>query len=55
MIKFSQDQEDKISKAKEPKYLTVKGLLDHPYFIQISEADISKVIDEFEAFDAIKN
>ena len=33
LIKFSQDQEDKVSKAKEPKYLTVKGLLDHPYFI----------------------
>lgn len=54
LIKFSQDQEDKITKAKEPKYLTIKGLLDHPYFIQISEADISLVIDEFEAFDGTK-
>lgn len=26
----------------------MQGLLDHPYFIQINEADISSVIDEFE-------
>ena len=35
-------------KEKEQKFLTIKGLLDHPYFISVNEADISIVIDEFE-------
>jgi hypothetical protein len=47
MIGFTQDKGE-IKKAKEAKYLTVQGLLDHPYFIGINEADISIVIDEFE-------
>lgn len=36
------------TQLKEQKFLTVQGLLDHPFFIQINEADISIVIDEFE-------
>ena len=47
LVKFSQDI-GVVKKEKETKFLTVKGLLDHPYFIQINEADISIVIDEFE-------
>ena len=47
LIKFSQDVEV-VKKAKEQKFLTIQGLLDHPYFIAINEADISLVIDEFE-------
>lgn len=47
MIGFTQDLGN-IKKAKETRYLTVAGLLNHPYFIQINEADISIVIDEFE-------
>lgn len=54
LIRFTHDSEDKINKAKEPKYLTIKGLLDHPYFIEINEADISKVIDEFEKLENIR-
>lgn len=47
LIKFSQDI-GVVKKDKEQKFLTIKGLLDHPYFIGINEADISIVIDEFE-------
>jgi hypothetical protein len=47
LVKFSQDIEV-VKKAKEQKFLTIQGLLDHPYFIAINEADISLVIDEFE-------
>ena len=54
LIRFTHDSEDKINKAKEPKYLTIKGLLDHPYFIEINEADISKVIEEFEKLENIR-
>jgi hypothetical protein len=49
LLKFSQDKEE-VKKAKETKFLTIKGLLEHPYFIEINEADISIVIDEFESF-----
>lgn len=37
-----------VKKEKEQRFLTIQGLLDHPYFIAINEADISIVIDEFE-------
>lgn len=37
-------------KEKQERYLTVQGLLNHPYFIQINEADIAVIIDEFEKF-----
>jgi hypothetical protein len=47
MHEYTQDLGE-IKKAKEARYLTVQGLLDHPYFICINEADISIVIDEFE-------
>jgi len=47
LLKFSQDI-GVVKKAKEQKFLTIQGLLDHPYFIGINEADISIVIDEFE-------
>ena len=47
LIKFSQDI-GVVKKEKEQKFLTIYGLLDHPYFIGINEADISTVIDEFE-------
>ena len=52
LIKFSQDMEVNVKKAAENKFLTIKGLLEHPYFIEINEADISVVIDEFEAFES---
>jgi peroxiredoxin len=55
LVGFSQDAEDKVKKAKEQKYLTIKGLLDHPYFIEITETDISKVIEEFEKFENYRN
>ena len=48
LIKFSQDI-GVVKKEKEQKFLTIQGLLDHPYFIQINEADISIVIDHFES------
>lgn len=48
LIGFTQDLSGSIKKAKETRYLTVQGLLNHPYFISINEADISIVIDEFE-------
>ena len=47
LIKFSQDI-GAVKKEKEQKFLTINGLLDHPYFISINEADISVVIDHFE-------
>lgn len=37
-------------KEKQERYLTVQGLLNHPYFMQINEADIAVIIDEFEKF-----
>lgn len=37
-------------KEKQERYLTVQGLLNHPYFISINEADIAVIIDEFERF-----
>lgn len=51
---FSQDKVE-IQKAKETKFLTIKGLLDHPYFMEINEADISQVIDDFEKFENYRN
>lgn len=54
LVRFTHDSEDKINKAKEPKFLTIKGLLDHPYFIEINEADIFKVIEEFEKLESIR-
>ena len=47
MIEYTQDVGE-VKKEKQEKYLTVQGLLNHPYFIQINEADIAVVIDEFE-------
>ena len=47
LLKFSQDV-GVVKKEKETKFLTINGLLNHPYFISINEADISIVIDEFE-------
>ena len=47
LMRFSQDI-GVVKKEKEQKFLTIQGLLDHPYFIAINEADISIVIDEFE-------
>ena len=47
LIKFSSDV-GVVKKDKETRYLTIQGLLEHPYFIAINEADISTVIDEFE-------
>ena len=47
LIRFSQDV-GTVKKEKEQRFLTIQGLLDHPYFMQINEADISIVIDEFE-------
>ena len=47
LIQFSQDV-GIVKKEKEQRFLTIRGLLDHPYFMSINEADISVVIDEFE-------
>ena len=46
LIGYSQEKNE--AKIEKEKYLTIEGLLNHPYFIQINEADISVVIDEFE-------
>ena len=48
LIGYTNKEGPAVKKEKETKYLTVQGLLDHPYFISINEADISIVIDEFE-------
>ena len=48
LIGYSKDAGQTVKQEKERKYLTVQGLLDHPYFMSINEADISIVIDEFE-------
>lgn len=48
LVGFSSEKGTAVKRAKEPKFLTVQGLLDHPYFMSINEADISIVIDEFE-------
>ncbi len=37
-----------VKKQKQEKYLTIQGLLSHPYFISINEADIAIIIEEFE-------
>jgi len=58
LIEYSQaganaeDGDAKKSKKKErqERYLTVQGLLGHPYFMSINEADIAVIIDEFERF-----
>lgn len=47
LIEYSQIMGD-VKKQKQERYLTIQGLLNHPYFISINEADISIVIDEFE-------
>ena len=47
LIKFSQDI-GVVKREKDQRFLTIQGLLDHPFFISINEADISIVIDEFE-------
>ena len=37
-----------VKKQKQERFLTVQGLLSHPYFVSINEADIAVIIDEFE-------
>ena len=44
------DSEEKGKKEKQERYLTIQGLLGHPYFMAINEADIAVIIDEFERF-----
>ena len=44
------EAEDKGKKEKQERYLTIQGLLGHPYFMAINEADIAVIIDEFERF-----
>ena len=44
------ESEDKGKKQKQERYLTIQGLLAHPYFMAINEADIAVIIDEFERF-----
>ena len=48
LIKYSEDLKQ-MKQKKAEKYLTVNSLLDHPYFLNINNADISTVIDEYEA------
>ena len=47
LIQYTQEERE-TKKDKEVKYLTIEALLMHPYFMNINEADISVVIDEFE-------
>lgn len=44
------ESEEKGKKEKQERYLTIQGLLGHPYFMSINEADIAVIIDEFERF-----
>jgi hypothetical protein len=44
------EAEEKKKKERQERYLTVSGLLGHPYFMSINEADIAIIIDEFERF-----
>ena len=37
-----------VKKEKQEKYLTIQGLLNHPYFIAINEAETTIIIEEFE-------
>ena len=37
-----------MKKEKQEKYLTIQGLLNHPYFIAINEAETTIIIEEFE-------
>ena len=55
MIEYSHQQakdDSGVTKKKEKveRFLTVQGLLNHPYFMSINEADIAIIIDEFEKF-----
>ena len=34
-----------VKKEKQERYLTIQGLLNHPYFMNINEANIAVVID----------
>jgi len=47
MIEYTQTLGE-VKKQKQEKYLTVQGLLNHPYFMSINEADVAIIIDEFE-------
>jgi hypothetical protein len=47
LVGYTQDKAE-IKRDREARFLTIEGLLNHPYFININEADISVVIDEFE-------
>ena len=47
LIEYTQTKGE-VKKQKQEKYLTIQGLLNHPYFISINEADIAIIIDEFE-------
>jgi hypothetical protein len=42
-----------VKQKKDTKYLTVQSLLDHPYFLNINNADISTVIDEYEELQKV--
>ena len=44
------ESEEKGKKERQERYLTIQGLLGHPYFMSINEADIAVIIDEFERF-----
>ena len=37
-----------VRKEKQEKYLTIEGLLGHPYFTEIANLDIPAIIDEYE-------
>ncbi len=37
-------------KEKVDRYLTIQGLLNHPYFMSINDAEIAVIIDDFERF-----
>lgn len=48
LIEYTQGVVGEVKKQKQERYLTVQGLLNHPYFIAINEADVAVIIDEFE-------
>jgi hypothetical protein len=53
-LNYSADEKGQHNNKKAEKYLTVQSLLDHPYFLNINNADISSVIDQYEALLAGK-
>ncbi len=48
--KDKKDKKEQKKKEKVDRYLTIQGLLNHPYFMSINDAEIAVIIDDFERF-----